>query len=361
VSEVLASVRLGEVLRMARSRNASDLHICAEHPPVLRVDGALETQGTTAPSLGEIESLATTFLGDRATARLEREGDASAAYRDDELGSFRVHAFRSSSGIALAIRVLAPSVPTLESLHLPAVVASFAEKSNGLVLFAGPTGSGKSTVLAALIDRINRTQAKHILTAEDPIEYRHRSLRSVVSQREVGRDVGSFADAIYGALRSDPDVLLVGEMRDSQTMHAALTAAETGHLVFATLHTGDGPQTIDRIISAFNGDMQEQVRVALAQTLLGAVCLRLVPRTAGRGRRCAAEVLVATDAVRSIVRDGKTHQLRNAIATGRAAGMQTLETHLSDLVMRREISLETAKGYTERPGEIRPLERGTVA
>lgn len=361
MSAALAEVRVDEVLRLARLRNASDVHIAPSYRPVLRVDGSLETQTTMAPTAGEVERIANALLDAYAAKRLARTGDATATYRDAESGSFRVHAYRTAGGIALAIRALAQSVPSLETLQLSPAVAAFGERANGLVLFAGPTGSGKSTVLAALVDAINRNESRHIVTIEDPVEYEHRSMRSIVSQREVGRDVVSFSAAIHGALRSDPDVIMVGEMRESDTMHAALTAAETGHLVFATLHTADAPQTVDRVISAFSGGMQDQVRVALAQVLAGVVCLRLIPRSDGRGRRAAAEVLVATDAVRSLIREGKTHQLRNAISTGRHVGMQTLESHLTDLVLRREVDIETAKRFAERPNEVRLFERDASA
>jgi twitching motility protein PilT len=275
----------------------------------------------------------------------------------EEVGRIRVHAYRTTEGTSLAIRLLAPSIPSLESLHLPPIVSSFADRPHGIVIFAGPTGSGKSTAMAAILDRINRTQARHVITIEDPIEYEHRSNRSVVNQRERGRDVPTYAQAVYGALRSDPDVMLIGEMRDPATMHAALTAAETGHLVLTTLHTGDAAQTVDRIVGVFEGDKQEQIRVQLAQTLVGVVCMRLLPRASGQGRRCAVEVLVANDAVRNIIRDGKTHQIRNIISTSRQTGMQTLEAHLSDLVARREISLDHARLATERPDELRPSDR----
>lgn len=357
MTATLAPVRLSEVLRVARLRNASDVHLCAGMPPVLRVDGALEPQSTLVPAAEEVSAVTASLLDTPSLALLERSGDATVTRSLDDMGTIRVHAYRTSHGTSLAIRLLAPAVPSLESLHLPAAVATFAEKPHGLVIFAGPTGSGKSTSLAAIVDRINRTSARHIITIEDPIEYRHQADRSIINQREIRRDVPTFADAIYGALRCDPDVLLVGEMRDPQTMHAALNAAETGHLVLTTLHTGDAPQTVDRIVGVFEGDRQEQIRIQLAQTLLGVVCMRLVPRAGGQGRRCAAEVLVATDAVRNLIRDGKTHQLRNVISTSRQGGMQTLEAHLSDLVARREVTLEIARAVTDRPDDVRPSDR----
>lgn len=359
MSDQLASMRLAELLRLARSKNASDIHLTPGITSIFRVDGVLQQSGTVISS-AECDRMCADLLDEGSKVRLKKTGDASVAYRDEYLGSFRVHAYRTSAGIAFAIRLLAASVPTLESLHLPAIVASFTARQNGLVLFAGPTGSGKTTALSALVDRINRNESKHIITIEDPIEYEHQSRQSIVTQREVGRDVVSFAHALTGALRSDPDVVMVGELRDPSTMRAALTAAETGHLVFATLHTADSPQTIDRIIDAFPSEAQVQVRTQLAQTLVAVVCLRLVPRLNSPGRRAAAEILLANDAVRNLIRDNKSHQLRNVIATGRQGGMQTLEAHLSDLVMRREISLSAAQACTDRPQDVRTLEKSSA-
>ena len=356
MSDLLVRMRLAELLRLARSKNASDLHIAPEVTPVLRIDGCLERFGATV-SAHECALIADDLLNERAREQLAQLGDTTVTHRNPELGSFRIHVYRTSAGLCFGIRVLAVSIPTLESLHLPNAVTAFAQRQSGLILFAGPTGSGKSTALAALIERINRSDARHIITIEDPIEYEHESHKSVVSQREVGRDARSFASALAGALRSDPDVLLVGELRDVETMGAALTAAETGHLVFGTLHTGDCSQTIDRIIDAFPSAAQTQVRVQLSQTLLAVVCLRLIPRLGGAGRRAAGEVLIANDAVRNLIRDQKTHQIRNVIATGRQSGMQTLESHLSELVMRREISLQVAQAVTDRPSDVRVAPR----
>lgn len=352
MTAALAPVRLTEVLRVARLRNASDVHLCAGAPPVLRVDGALEEQSTSVPTRDEIATLAQSLLHEKARDLLRVNGDATITQHLEEAGSVRVHAYHSSQGTCLAIRLLASSIPSVESLQLPPVVATLAERPHGLVVFAGPTGSGKSTALAAIIDRINHTQARHIMTIEDPIEYEHTSSRSVIHQRELGRDVASYAKGLRGALRSDPDVILLGEMRDAETMHAALTAAETGHLVLTTLHTGDAAQTVDRIIGAFEGNNQEQIRVQLAQTLIAVVCMRLLPRASGQGRRCALEVLLANGAVRNLIREAKTHQIRNVISTSRQSGMQTLEAHLSDLVARREIVLEHARLVSEHPDDL---------
>jgi len=262
--------------------------------------------------------------------------------------------------VRIVIRLLAESVPALSTLGLPPVIATLAHAPQGLVLFTGPTGSGKTTALAALIDSINRTRERSIITIEDPIEYRHTPLRSVIAHCEIGRDVVDYPEALRGMLRADPDVILIGEMRDRETMAAALTAAETGHLVLATLHTNDTPQTIDRIIDAFPAEAQNQVRAQLAAVLLAAVGLRLVARRTGSGRRAAAEILIATDGVRTMIRDGKTHQLRNAIVTGRNVGMQTLETHLTELVARREITLDDARAASSRPNDVRAAELGAA-
>lgn len=353
MSAALAPVRLPEILRSARLCGASDIHLAEGREPVLRIDGTLHFQPTPVVSAEEIEHVVACVFDDRTLEVLRLEGDATSTYRDDELGIFRVHAYRSLRGVSLAIRLLSRGVPALESLHLPPAIAELAERSAGLILFTGPTGSGKSTAMAAVIDRINRTQARHILTLEDPIEYEHRPVRSTITQRQIGRDVADYASAIHGALRSDPDVLLVGELRDPAAMQAALTAAETGHLVLATLHTGDAAQSIDRIVSVFAGDAQEQIRMQLAQTLCAAVSLRLVPRASGQGRRSAAEVMMCSDAIRSLIREAKTHQIRNVVMTGRQSGMQTLEAHLSELVARREIDVETARRVSDRPHEIR--------
>jgi twitching motility protein PilT len=349
----LASARLDEVLRVARLRGASDVHLHAGVQPVFRIDGILEPQESPAPDAGEMQNLTQGLLDPSAIETYSREGDVTVTYADSASGAMRVHAYRTLDGPSLAIRLLATSVPTLDALQLPAAVQTMASRPNGLFIFAGPTGSGKSTALAAMVEYINRTRACHILTIEDPIEYRHCGRRAMVTQREVGRDVPGFAAGVYGALRSDPDVILLGEMRDASTMHAALTAAETGHFVMTTLHTGDSAQTIDRMIGTFQGEVQDQARLQLAQTLVGVVCMRLVAKAASPGRHSAVEILIANDAVRNVVRDGKTHQLRNVIATHRHMGMQTLEQHLSELVSRGDVSLDAARAVTERPHEVR--------
>ena len=350
----LAAVRIQDLIRTARGRGATDLHFGGPDRPALRVGGGVFA--LDVPPVDEIAVRA--FLTQTVTsdqlARLDARGTADgAASRGADGGPYRVHAYRHAGGLRVAIRLLSDRIPSLDQLGLPPVVATFAQRHAGLVLFTGPTGSGKTTALAALLDRINRTSERVVVTVEDPVEYVHTAQRSLITHCEIGRDVADYPEALRGFMRADPDVILIGEMRDRPTMEAALTAAETGHLVFATLHTNDAPQTIDRIVDAFPSDAHTQIRSQLAATLTGVVALRLLARRDGSGRRAAAEVMIGTDAVRALVREGKTHQLRNTIATGRHAGMQTLESHLSELVMRGEIAYETAQAATNRPAEIR--------
>jgi twitching motility protein PilT len=354
-SAILRTLRLWELLREAREREASDLHLATGETPSLRIDGTLARMETAASQEDDLAHFVAELLDEKALRTLREYGDADAALRSEELGTFRIHAFTSSGRSRLAIRLLSRDIQTLDHLALPSILAAFTEKQAGLVLFVGPAGSGKTTSLAALVDHVNRTAQRHIITVEDPVEYEHAPIRSIISHREAGRDVCDYATAVRSCLRADPDVILIGELRDPGAMAAALTAAETGHLVFSTLHTGDAAQTVDRIVNAFGASSQSEVRVQLAQTLIGVASQRLVPRASGRGRRAAVEILVATDAVRALIRDGKTHQLRNAIQTGRNAGMQTLETHLSELVVRRDVSLEAASAVTDRPGDIRTI------
>lgn len=350
---MLASVRLADVLHVARLRGASDVHLSSDSPATLRLDGRLEPLPGSNLQPRDIDAMLQALVDARHTEVLNERGDVSACAFHADAGALRVHAYRAKGATTVAIRLLHTSVPTLELLQLPPVVGGLADRTRGLVLFSGPTGSGKSTSLAALVDRINATSSRRIITIEDPIEYRHANRRSLITQREIGVDSPSFSDALIGALRADPDVIVLGEMRDAATMRAALTAAETGHLVLATLHTGDAAQSIDRILDAFEGESQAQIRAQLANVLAAVICQRLVTRADGEGRRPAVEVLLATDAVRNIIREQKSHQLRNVIAMGRGSGMQTLEMHLSALVSSREITIEAARGVTDRGDEVR--------
>jgi twitching motility protein PilT len=326
--------------------------LTAGSPPLLRIDGALERM-TGRPSLtaDDTEELLLSMLSERQAADFtdRHEVDLSFGWRD--LARFRVNGFRQRGSVAVALRLIPYELPGLDELGVPDVVQAFTELSQGLVLVTGPTGSGKSTTLASLVDRINSSRPCHILTIEDPIEYVHRHKVAAVNQREVGTDTSSFPVALRAALREDPDVLLVGEMRDLETIQTALTIAETGHLVFATLHTNDTPQALDRIVDVFPGDQQSQIRVQLANALTGIVYQRLLPRPDG-GRVAAYEVLLATAAVRNLIREGKTRQLRNVLATASREGMQTLEQSLSALVAAGTIDHQTAIGASLYPHEV---------
>jgi len=351
------AVRLTELIALARGRGATDLHAGTGDAPTLRIDGRAIALDVPALGAAALEA----FLDSHLTADLSRRwktaGAIDVACRDGVGAPYRLHAYATLSGARLAFRFLAPDIPALDALALPAIIATFTTRANGLIVFTGPTGSGKTTALAALVDRLNRTTERVVVTVEDPVEYIHTPIRSVIAHCEIGSEVGDYATAVHGFMRADPDVILVGEMRDRATMEAVLSAAETGHLVLSTLHTIDAAQTVDRIIDAFGADAQSQIRTQLASTLLAIVSLRLVPLRSGDGRVAATEILIGTDAVRAMIREGKTHQLRNAISTGRAAGMRTLETSLSDLVVRGAVSLDAARLAANRPAEVRDLQR----
>lgn len=356
----LGSLRIAELLTNARARGASDLHFGGLIRPALRIDGRLIVLDDPAIDDTTVLSYLRDSLPAHGMLRLEQQGTIDGTLRSTTIGPHRVHAYRQLGGVRVVVRFLARLVPTLESLELPPVLATFTTRPNGLILFTGPTGSGKTTALAGMIDRINRSLERSILTVEDPIEYVHAPVRSIIAHCEIGRDVADYHEALRGAMRADPNVLLVGEMRDRATMQAAMTAAETGHLVFATLHTNDAPQTVDRIVDSFSSDAHNQIRSQLANVLHAIVSMRLVARKQNAGRRAVTEILIATDAVRNLIREGKTHQLRNAIVTGRNVGMQTLETHLSELVMRGEIDFTQAQAVSTHPADLRGLERAAV-
>jgi twitching motility protein PilT len=353
----LDAVRLTELIALARGRGATDLHAGHGDAPALRINGRITALDVPPLDTAALDAFLEAALLPGRGQHWKEHGSVDVACRQGIGAPYRLHAYATMSGTRLAFRFLAGEIPILDDLALPPVVANLATRTNGLIVFTGPTGSGKTTALAALIDRINRTTERVIVTVEDPVEYVHHPVRSVISHAEIGRDVPDYAAAVRGFMRADPDVILVGEMRDRATMEAALAAAETGHLVLTTLHTTDAAQTVDRIIDAFAGEGQAQIRTQLAATLLAVISLRLVPLRNGEGRIAASEVLIGTDAVRAMIREGKTHQLRNAIATGRAVGMRTLETSLSELVVRGTIGLDAARLVASRPTEVRDLER----
>jgi twitching motility protein PilT len=348
-----------EAVRISREgpygASTSDVHIEGNVAPWQRVDGSMRRMDLPAIAPETVRAFCETYLSKKECERLNGPlGSADGALQHPSFGAIRIHAFRGENGLALSLRLLREGVPELASLGLPSIVASFAEFSTGLVLFTGPTGSGKSTALAALINEINKKYERHVVTVEEPIEYRHESKTSLVRQREVGRDVESYAEALRGVLRADPDVILIGELRDPDVMSACLTASETGHLVFSTLHTSEAAETVQRIVGVFDGGRHEQARMQLAQSLRAIVSLRLLPDAGGHGRRPACEVLVNSPAVRSqLMSPEKTVQIRNTIETSRKDGMQTLEMDLSRMVSEHLITYEAALAASDYPDQIR--------
>lgn len=338
----MGTVLFFDALHTARVRMASDLHLVEGLPPVLRIDGTLQAWEGPGLSRDDLEALAERLLDADERQQLARTGDLTVTNIEGE-APIRVHASRVAASTTLTLRFLARDLPSIEALDLPSVVNDVARRACGLIILGGPTGSGKSTTLAAIVTTINRDTARKIIMIEDPVEYRLNSIRSLVLQRQVGRDVPSFAEAVRAALRSDPDVIVIGEIRDAATAQAAIVAAETGHLVLATLHTGDASQSIDRLVDAFPTERAEYVRGRIAHVLLCSISQRLVQRANGAGRRIAAEVLIVNDAVRHMIRDGKHHQLPSVMATGRRFGMQTLEAHLLDLVSCGAVTADIAE------------------
>lgn len=339
-------------------RNASDLHIQYGLPPILRIDGALvPIAGSKALNEDIIRNLIFSTLDEEQQKILLKDKEFDYSFSFGDVARFRVNAFHERGKLAAAFRLIPNKIRSINELGMPAIVESFAEYPRGLVLVTGPTGSGKSTTLAALIDKINREKSTHIITIEDPIEFTHKSRRSVIAQREVHYDTFSFAAALRSVLREDPDVVLIGEMRDLETIQAAITIAETGHLVFATLHTNSAAQSIDRMIDVFPAHQQPQVRTQLSNMLMAICSQRLVPAISG-GRVVAAEIMVANSAVRSLIREGKTYQLDNAIQTGAEQGMQTMDRTLAKLVQTGIITYDAAREYAVDINELDRLVRG---
>jgi twitching motility protein PilT len=332
-------------------RQASDLLITAGTPPLLRIDGSLVPMSSPSLDADDVERIVISVLGSELTERFHVDKEVDFSFGWTDAARFRANAFHQRGTAALSLRLIPYHIPTFEELGLPLVIEHLVRLPQGLVLVTGPTGSGKSTTLASMIDAINQQRACHILTIEDPIEYVYQHKRSAVNQRELGADTNSFPRALRSVLREDPDVLLVGEMRDIETISSTLTIAETGHLVFATLHTNDAAQTLDRIVDVFPAEQQGQIRVQLSGSLQAIISQRLVPRING-GRVAAFEVLVANYAIKNIVRDGRTSQLRNQITTGAKDGMQTLESSLSHLVATGLISHEEAVTHTLFPNDV---------
>ncbi len=353
-----AQPRIEILLEEVIKKKASDLHLQVGLSPMLRVDGALiAVTGTDALTEESIEALIFAILDEDQKQILLKDKEFDFSFAFGDLGRFRVNAFHERGNLAAALRLIPNEILTIEQLGLPPIVNKFADYPRGLVLVTGPTGSGKSTTLAAMIHKINHERASHIITIEDPIEFTHKSQKSVIVQREVHYDTYSFSAALRSSLREDPDVVLIGEMRDLETIAAAITIAETGHLVFATLHTNSAAQSIDRMIDVFPPHQQPQIRSQLANILMAICSQRLIP-TIGGGRIAAAEILVATPAVRNIIREGKSHQLEAVIQTGAEFGMQSMDKTLVNLIHNGTITYDEARNYAVDLDEIDRLMRG---
>ena len=351
-------LRIELLLEEVIKNKASDLHLQVALPPMLRIDGSLRAiPGIANLDEEAVEALIFAILDDDQKQILLKDKEFDFSFAFGDLGRFRVNAFHERGNLAAALRLIPNEIKTVEELGLPTVISQFADYPRGLVLVTGPTGSGKSTTLAAIMDRINAEKPLHIITIEDPIEFTHKSKKSVVVQREVHYDTYSFSASLRSALRQDPDVVLIGEMRDLETIASAITIAETGHLVFATLHTNSAAQSIDRMIDVFPPHQQPQIRAQLANILQGICSQRLIPSIGG-GRTVAAEVLVATPAVRNIIREGKSHQLDAVIQTGAEYGMQSMDKQLVSLIHNGTITFEEARNFAVDVEELDRLMRG---
>ncbi len=359
VAEIHDRMNAATLLQLMVDANASDLHLEAGSPPVLRLNGELKPQELPLLSPAAIESILEEVASDEQRQRFDEEKELDFSCTAQGVGRFRVNAALQRGSVTLAFRLVRDRIPSLQDLRLPDLCGELALKPRGLVLVTGPTGCGKSTTLASMIDHLNSRERRHVVSIEDPIEYVHTNKLCIISQRELGPDTLSFEAALIHTLRQDPDVILVGEMRDLATISAALTAAETGHLVLTTLHTPSAAQTVDRIIDVFPPYQQQQVRVQLSLVLEAVLCQTLLPRSDGTGRVAAIEIMVATSAIRNLIREGKTHQLLNVIQTGAQFGMRTLDQDLATLCQSGVIATENALERCQNPDELNRLLRGT--
>jgi twitching motility protein PilT len=343
---------LDDLLLMLRDVDGSDLHLRVGEPPVLRIYGKLTRTDLPILTDQDLEDLLFPVIPRVKREHYEANWEMDMAYEIEDVARFRVNVFRQQGHMGAVLRLIPINIQTIDDLALPQVLKQVALLPRGLVLVTGPTGSGKSTTLAAMVDHINEHKRAHIITIEDPIEFVHRDRRSAINQREVGQDTHSFADALRHVLRQNPDIILVGEMRDLETISLAITAAETGHLVFATLHTTDAMQTVDRAVDVFPPQQQQQIRMQLAITLQCVVCQSLLPRRDGQGRIAAFEIMLATPAIRALIREGKTHQIYNAIQSGSEFGMIVLDQFLANLVRAGAVSWDEAVAKSSYPAEL---------
>jgi len=361
----LEDTHVDELLHLVVKQKASDLHVAVGLPPVLRVHGKLLQAPYDTFSAAVSQRMVYDILTDEQIQKFESSYELDFSYALGRTSRFRVNVFRDRGTVAGAFRVIPTQIPTIADLNLPAVVEKLTHVTRGLILVTGPTGSGKSTTLAAMINTINTTRSEHIITIEDPVEYLHSHKMSVINQRELGQDTKSFPNALRAALREDPDVILVGEMRDLETMQMAVSSAETGHLVFATLHTNSAATTVDRIVDSFPPGQQEQIRLQLSNNLQAVLCQQLVPKVDGAGRVCAQEIMIATPAIRNLIREAKAHQITSMIQTSGNIGMQTMDMCLRDLYMAgritRDMALARAMNRTDLENMIMQKEMEQVA
>ena len=346
--------RIDTFLRIMQEAGASDLHIGEGYPPILRIHGSLEPAKHRVFTAEEAKILLYEMLTDVQIHDLEKIGEIDVMYAVADVARFRVNIFHKHEGYGAAFRIIPNDLPSLEKLGFPDVIKKLLRFKNGLILVTGPTNSGKTTTLAAMVDYLNEARNYHIVTLEDPIEFVHTNKNCLINQRQIGRHTVSFAKGLRAALREDPNVILVGEMRDTETISLALTAAETGLLVLGTLHTKSAAQTVNRIVDAFSADLQDQVRLAVSETLVGVISQQLLRRLDGQGRVAALEIMVRTSAIANLIRESKVPQINTAIITGRQLGMQKLEHHLHDLVSRKIVTAEEAAAYVENPNEFMP-------
>ncbi|MEI6520013.1 MAG: PilT/PilU family type 4a pilus ATPase [bacterium] len=351
--ESSGDITLDDLLMHMMEYRASDLHLAVGSTPMMRVHGELIPMPFPVMKPMRLQEIIYGILSDPQVTTYESKWELDCAYSMPRISRFRVNVHRQRGSIGAVIRTIPNEIPSLDKLHMPSIVREMTVRPRGLVLVTGPTGSGKSTTLAAMIDEINATRRTHIVTVEDPIEFLHKNKQSVVTQREVGSDTESFNTALRHVLRQDPDIILIGEMRDLETIQAAVTAAETGHLVFATLHTTSAMQTIERVIDVFPPHQQEQIRSQLSNTLEGIFCQNLVPNIDGKGRSCAQEILIATPAIRNLIREGKVHQMGSVLQASAKYGMQTMDNALKQLVQNRKVSLEEATLKSTNPDEFK--------
>jgi len=348
----LDDLHIDELLHIVVDRGASDLHICQSSPPVIREDGKLKRLHYEHFTPQITQRMMYEIISDENINKFETTLELDFSYQLPRRARFRVNMYRDKGAVAAAFRLIPQKIPTVEQLNLPPILKQLCERPRGLVLVTGPTGSGKSTSLAAMINHINTNYAHHIITIEDPIEYLHEHKQSVINQREVGSDTKSFLNALRGSLREDPDILLVGEMRDVETISLAITAAETGHLVFATLHTNNAAESVDRMIDVFPPGQQEQIRVQLSNNLVAIISQQLIPRLGQPGRVPANEVMIASPAIRNLIREAKTHQIPSMIQTSGNMGMFTMDQCLRDLVLKGLISLDDAYSRCQNKDEL---------